>query len=352
MFLFKLFGFVILAGIYVESASIGKRSAEEFDVFEVFDGVKDVKVMLEKRFNETNTAVVQIAKTLEKKYEEVLGLTDTFKDQQTTITNTLATLYDMTKRMTILRVKLYALAGATIRNSDRLIRKLNKFKEGTKLGIEYKSILGTVRRLLSTADRMLTDAEKEIEKISGEMSKTQANIVVFQGIVQQAMREAERRERERYTNSTNEIIMESGDIVKDIVGSVTNGVWNSSAKSTPGDIISDVMKTLPRIIKLGTLINKVVSEEDMTEKFNEILLDLNEVVAKLKVESGNIEKERKLVVEWKNIVQIIRADWIDELDDIEVNIEVDDIVDIITDFEILKGAAQNYINHLDKLFPN
>jgi len=347
MFLFKLFSLVILAGIHVESASIGKRSADEsyeYDVLEVFDGVKDVKVMLEKRFNETNSAVVQIAKTLEEKFEEVLGLTDTFKDQQITITNTYAKMYDMTKRMKIVRVKLYALAGATIRNSDRLNRYLNKFKNGGLLGKDYKRCLTLVNRLLSMPDRMLTEAEEEIEKVSGEMSETLANIVVFKRIVEQATREAERREREGDTSSTNDIIMESGNIVMDI---------HTNMDMYVGDLVYGVMRALPKFIKLGTLINKVASEENFSEKFTKILEDLKELAAKVKAESENMEKERKVLEKRKNIVQNIRAHWLGEYDNIEVdNIELDDVDDIIDDVNILRGAAQNYINNLDELFPN
>merc|ERR1719402_449338 len=266
------------------------------------------------------------------------------------IKTTLATLDDLTKRMNYLRGQLYTLAEGTVRKVKQLIRFLKKFRDGGKLGKDYKTCLTLMKQLLSRSENVLVDAEKEIEQISKEMSITKANIVVFQGFVKQAKRKAAEVRRGAEATTTNEAIKKSVDIARHLTTSVTDGKWNTKANNTWADLAHGLLKSLPAVVELATVIDQYKRTPDLSGKFDEILEDLDEVFDKVHLESENIEKERKLVFAWKTEVMSVRQDWA-ESDDMKATELDEELVEvIIEDYTRLKDVAQNYVNHIDSIW--
>ena len=223
MFLLKLLGIFLLTGAVVESASIWKRSVKSTPT-EVVKGMQEVNANLKKRLTLANNKMAEISNTLKENLDEVIQITEYIdENQQDQIKTTLATLDDLTKRMNYLRGQLYTLAEGTVRKVKQLIRFLKKFRDGGKLGKDYKTCLTLMKQLLSRSENVLVDAEKEIEQISMEMSITKANIVVFQGFVKQAKRKAAEVRRGAEATTTNEAIKKSVDIARHLTTSVTDG---------------------------------------------------------------------------------------------------------------------------------
>ena len=172
----------------------------------------------------------------------------------------------------------------TIRDSNRLIRKLNKFKDEGKLGKDYESCLSTMKRLLTGSERILVDAEATIAKISGEMSETMANIEVFQGIVKKAKQEY--KKAKAAGTSTKDILVDAASIVSKI--------------NKEDNWMDGVVASLPNFIKLGSVVEQLLTTPDLTEKFDSILGDLTGLENKVKAEWENLKKEEALVQNSEN----------------------------------------------------
>jgi len=350
--LLKVLGVLLLTGAVVEGASIWKRSASATPN-EIFGGMKEFSANIKKRLARADNQMADIANTLKENLKEVISITEYIdENQQDQIKTTLATLEDLTKRMNFLRAQLFTLAEGTVRKVNQLIRFLTKFRDGGELGKDYKTCLVLMKQLLQRSLNVLEKAEIEIEQISKEMSITQANIVVFQGFVKQAKRKAEQAAVIGQGNSTKQITAKSVDIAKNVLESLSDGKYNTGANSSWADLAHGILKSLPSVVQLSSVITQYQKLPDLGAKFDDILEDIEVVVEKVKLESGNIEKERALVFKWKTAVIEVRQSWVEESDDLEVeNLDEGLVEVIIEDFTELKDVAELYIAHINDIWP-
>jgi hypothetical protein len=350
MWLLRLTFTVWLAGAFVESGPVRKKRSIDTSPRKVVNNMKDFNTNLQARFELANHEMDRVAKSLKDNLDKVIYLTsEVDQNQQKTITDTMATLLDLTKRMNYYRSILYNLAEGTIRKTNSLIKHLKKYKDSGQTGGKYKVVLTVMKQLLSRSETTLTDAEVEIEKISMEMSKTEANILVFQATIKAAKLAYE--EGKRNSNSTAQILTPISGIVKDIADDMTDGKWNTGVKSAWADFGSSILTALPKFINLGSVIDQVVNTPDLTKEFDSITNQLSGVLDKIEKESKNIEKERELVKAWKTEVVNIRKDYFDD-DELEPEwLEPDLIDDTVLDFEKLKEKAQAYMDHIDNEYP-
>lgn len=313
--------------------------------------MKDFNENLQARFELANHEMDKVAKSLKDNLDKVIYLTtEVDQNQQKTIADTMATLLDLTKRMNYYRSILYTLAEGTIRKTNSLIKHLKKYKDSGQIGSKYKVVLTVMKQLLSRSETTLTDAEVEIEKISMEMSKTEANILVFQATIKAA--KLAYLKVQSQANTTAQIVAPISEIAETITRDLTDGKWNTDVKSSWADFGSSILKSLPKVINLGSVIAQVVNTPDLTKDFDKIVNQLTGVLGKIEKESKNIEKERELVKAWKTEVVNIRKDYFDD-DDLQPEwLEPDLIDDTVEDFEKLKEKAQAYMDHIDREYPD
>jgi hypothetical protein len=343
---------VWMVGTYVEGGPVRKRSVESSRNPEgVFNNMKEFNGKLQARFKTANNEMDKVARSLRENLDKVIYLTkEVNEDHQKTITDAMKTLLDLTKRMNYYRNILYNLADGTVRKTNSLIKHLTLYKETGQTGKRYKTVLTVMKQLLSRSEGILTDAEIEIAKISEEMSQTEANIIFFQATVKAA--------KLAYENSKNNsaAVLQVGAPIGDILGTITtdltDGKWNTDAKSSWADFGQALVKSLPAVINLSSVITQIVNTPNLSEDFDRIVDQLTGVLGKIQKESANIEEEKKLVKAWKTEVINIRKDYIDdpllepeELDEFLVD-------DIIEDFANLKEKAQAYIDHIDREYPD
>jgi len=335
----------------VFSATIVKRSVKSVndqvrenptDLFKL----KNVKDAIEKNLNDGKAALGMIAQTIENNIEDIIGLSEYITDENSNqIKNALARAKDVQKQVAVIRLEMSDLAEQTIKKCKAVITKVTQIGKGEKtLEEKGRSLLRSMNSLLRTSERKLKETKVEIEKLSSKMSDITAGLAVFQAAIKAAIKGEENLESATAWDTAEETITTTINQVTKVYE-----IAEDDEESTTTKIMKSVQGIVPSILKITSSIRNAVSRSGVVSNLENVLAEVMKAKLIVDKQDKDIEKDRELILEWKNVTGSIRDEWgrTDEefMEEMEDAI-VDDWEEIVENFEKLMSAAQNFINHV------
>jgi len=335
----------------VFSATIVKRSVKSVndqvrenptDLFKL----KNIKDAIMKNLNDGKAALGKIAATIEKNIDEIISLsTYITDDDEKKIQNALAQAKDVQKLVTVIRLEMLDLAEQTIKKSKAVITKVTQIGTGEKtLEERGRSLLRSMNSLLKTSERKLKETKDEIEKLNNKMSNITSGLLVIKAKIKAAIEGETSLNSARSWNLTQESLETTLKHVTNVID-----ITEDEKASTTAKVMKSISGIIPDILKIGISITKAVSKADVVSDLEKISDDVLLALAIVEVQNEGMKKDMELIVEWKNVVGSIRDEWgrtEEEFMDAMEEAIVDDWEEIVENFEELKSAAQNYINHV------
>jgi uncharacterized protein YoxC len=253
------------------------------------------------------------------------------------------------------RTELSGLAKQTIRKCETIIKKFQQTVAGDReLNSGMRSILRSMRSLLLFSERKLKEAKDTILTMREKINKIVATLRVFKGLVEVAKRRDARLSTEAKAKDVENII---GGVLTDIQNGV-DGYRKASRRDQTTKTVTSVISGLTR---LTTGIIKAVNRPKVGPMLSRALTKTNAAIDIVTKQKEAMEKEVELIIVWKDAVDIAKNDVFqgelkggkqedqDLFDEIKDIIDDEDVDEIYEAFNDLKGAAQNYLTHVESV---
>merc|ERR1719270_1390303 len=246
------------------------------------------------------------------------------------------------------RTELSGLAKQTISKSERIIKKFREMAAGSrKVDRGMRSVLRDMRSLLRFSEGKLKTAKETISTLTEKINKVLASLQVFKGLIKAAKEKDARLSAGLKEKTAKEIL---DGITTDIMTGV-----DGYRKAKRGD------ETMSVVTSLTTSIIKAVNRPDVGPKLKSALEATGEAIKIVEQQKESMENEVKLIIVWKDAVETVKQDVFagdlregdaqDLYEEIEDIIE-DDADEIYDAFNDLKGAAQKYLSHIERVCPS
>merc|ERR1712152_5019 len=235
---------------------------------------------------------------------------------------------------------------------------MGKFKEmvaGSR-GVDrgMRSVLRDMRSLLRFSEGKLKTAKETILTLREKINKVFATLRVFEGMIK-AAKEKDARLSAGLKAKTAE------EILNGITTDIMTGVDGYSKAKRGDETMSVVTSILGGVTRLTTSIIKAVNRPDVGPKLKSALEATGEAIKIVEQQKESMENEVKLIIVWKDAVETVKQDVFagdlregdaqDLYEEIEDIIE-DDADEIYDAFNDLKGAAQKYLSHIERVCPS
>merc|ERR1712113_517183 len=234
----------------------------------------------------------------------------------------------------------------------RIIRKFREMAAGSrKVDRGMRSVLRDMRSLLRFSEGKLKTAKETISTLREKINKVLASLQVFKGLIKAAKEKDARLSAGLKEKTAKEIL---DGIATDIMTGV-----DGYRKAKRGDeTMSVVTSILGGVTRLTTSIIKAVNRPDVGPKLNSALKATGKAIEIVKQQKDSMEKEMELIIAWKDAVETVKQDvFAGDLREGDAQDLYEDIEDIIMDdadelydaFNDLKGAAQKYLSHIERV---
>jgi len=314
---------------------------------------------IKRSFQAAGAELEQMAEELENEVESITKLT-TYIDLTETekISKALAEAMDIKSLLNDQRTELSSLADTTIRQCDIIVRKFKETAAGTrKLDRGMRSILRSMRTLLSVSEEKLKEAKDTITAMREKINKVLATLRFFKGLISAAKEKEEDLKQGRAGKTTANII---GGIMKDIK-SGADGYRKAKKSEKTYSIIESVVGGLTR---LTTAIVEAVNMDDIAPMLDKVLSKVDDAIDIVERQKEAMQKELALITVWKDAVNLVKQnvfqgkeekgeeekgeDEQEIYNEIEEIIEEGDVKEITDSFEGLKKAAEEYLKHISE----
>ena len=254
------------------------------------------------------------------------------------------------------RTELSGLAKQTISKSERIIKKFREMAAGSrKVDRGMRSVLRDMRSLLRFSEGKLKTAKETILTLREKINKVFATLRVFEGMIK-AAKEKDARLRRGLKAKTAE------EILNGITTDIMTGVDGYRKAKRGDETMSVVTSILGGVTRLTTSIIKAVNRPDVGPKLNSALKATGKAIEIVKQQKDSMEKEVELIIVWKDAVETVKQDVFagdlkdkreedaqDLYEEIEGLIEDGDVEELYEAFNGLKGAAQSYLSHIERV---
>merc|ERR1719206_1222843 len=222
------------------------------------------------------------------------------------------------------RTELSGLAKQTISKSERIIKKFKEMVAGSR-GVDrgMRSVLRDMRSLLRFSEGKFKAAKEKDARLSAGLKAKTAE-----------------------------------EILNGITTDIMTGVDGYRKAKRGDETMSVVTSILGGVTRLTTSIIKAVNRPDVGPKLNSALEATGEAIKIVEQQKDSMEEEVELIIVWKDAVETVKQDVFagdlregdaqDLYEDIE-DIIMDDAEELYKAFNDLKGAAQKYLSHIERV---
>merc|ERR1712007_142239 len=302
----------ILCSVSFSSGRVVRRSVESkpYKNEKELLSMKGAGEAIKTSFESAGSNLEALADELDKEVTSIADLAAYINGTETEkMSEALAEAKNIQSLMNDQRTELRGLAKQTISKSERIIKKFKEMVAGSR-GVDrgMRSVLRDMRSLLRFSEGKLKTAKETILTLREKINKVFATLRVFEGMIKAAKEKDARLRRGLKAKTAEEIL---------------NGITT--------DIMTGV---------------------DGYRKAIEIV----------KQQKDSMEKEVELIIVWKDAVETVKQDVFagdlkdkreedaqDLYEEIEGLIEDGDVEELYEAFNGLKGAAQSYLSHIERV---
>merc|ERR1712209_5614 len=348
----------ILFSLSFSSGGVVRRSVESkpYENAKEFLSMKGAGEAIKNSFESAGSDLEDLTDKLDKEVTSIADLAAYINGTETEkMSEALAEAKNIQSLMNDQRTELSGLAKQTISKSERIIKKFKEMAAGSRtVDRGMRSVLRDMRSLLRFSEGKLKTAKETISTLREKINKVFASLQVFKGLIKAAKEKDARLSAGLKAKTAKEIL---DGITTDIMTGV-----DGYRKAKRGDeTMSVVTSILGGVTRLTTSIIKAVNRPDVGPKLKSALEATGEAIKIVEQQKESMENEVKLIIVWKDAVETVKQDVFagdlregdaqDLYEEIEDIIE-DDADEIYDAFNDLKGAAQKYLSHIERVCPS
>merc|ERR1712099_32603 len=349
----------ILCSVSFSSGRVVRRSVESkpYKNAKELLSMKGAGEAIKTSFESAGSNLEALADELDKEVTSIADLAAYINGTETEkMSEALAEAKNIQSLMNDQRTELSGLAKQTISKSERIIKKFREMAAGSR-GVDrgMRSVLRNMRSLLRFSEGKLKTAKETISTLREKINKVFATLRVFEGMIK-AAKEKDARLSAGLKAKTAE------EILNGITTDIMTGVDGYSKAKRGDETMSVVTSILGGVTRLTTSIIKAVNRPDVGPKLNSALKATGKAIEIVKQQKDSMEKEVELIIVWKDAVETVKQDVFagdlkdkreedaqDLYEEIEGLIEDGDVEELYEAFNGLKGAAQSYLSHIERV---
>merc|ERR1711963_355933 len=352
---FTIIAFALLLSASISSGGVVRRSIQS----KPYKNAKDLLSMkgagdaIKRSFQSAGSDLEALADELDREASSIADLAAYINGTETEkMSEALAEAKNIQSLMNDQRTELSGLAKQTISKSERIIKKFKEMAAGSRtVDRGMRSVLRDMRSLLRFSEGKLKTAKETISTLREKINKVLATLRVFKGLIK-AAKEKDARLRRGLKEKT------AKEILDGITTDIMTGVDGYRKAKRGDETMSVVTSILGGVTRLTTSIIKAVNRPDVGPKLKSALEATGEAIKIVEQQKESMENEVKLIIVWKDAVEPVKQDVFagdlregdaqDLYEEIEDIIE-DDADEIYDAFNDLKGAAQKYLSHIERV---
>merc|ERR1712213_170430 len=359
MYSFTIIAFALLLSASISSGGVVRRSIQSkpYKNAKELLSMKGAGEAIKTSFESAGSNLEALADELDKEVTSIADLAAYINGTETEkMSEALAEAKNIQSLMNDQRTELSGLAKQTISKSERIIKKFKEMVAGSRtVDRGMRSVLRDMRALLRFSEGKLKTAKETILTLREKINKVFATLRVFEGMIKAAKEKDARLSAGLKAKTAEEIL---NGITTDIMTGV-----DGYRKAKRGDeTMSVVTSILGGVTRLTTSIIKAVNRPDVGPKLNSALKATGKAIEIVKQQKDSMEKEVELIIVWKDAVETVKQDVFagdlkdkreedaqDLYEEIEGLIEDGDVEELYEAFNGLKGAAQSYLSHIERV---